>query len=74
MRRSEFWRAISDEFGESYGAVLVADLSLGTMGGRTAQQAIENGDPPRDVWLALCDAMEVPLARRHGAGRLEPKR
>jgi hypothetical protein len=73
MRRSEFSRAVADEFG-SRGAALVSDLVLGQLGGRTPSEAIEAGVEPRDVWLALCAEMDVPAARRHGAGRLEPRR
>lgn len=74
MRRSEFIRAVSDEFGESRGATLLSDLVLGGLGGRTGAQALEEGVPPREIWLALCDAADVPDARRHGVGRLEPRR
>ena len=30
------------------------------------QEALDAGLPPRDVWFALCDAMDVPENRRHG--------
>ncbi|MBN9156072.1 MULTISPECIES: DUF3046 domain-containing protein [unclassified Microbacterium] len=73
MRRSEFLRAVDAEFG-ARGAALVADLVLTAVGGRTAVQAMEAGVPPREVWLALCAETDVPDSRRHGVGRLEPKR
>lgn len=72
MRRSEFARAVSDEFGPQ-GSSLVSDLTLRDLGARTASEALAAGVPPKDVWLALCAEMDVPLERRHGAGRLEPK-
>lgn len=73
MRLSEFERAVHAEFG-SRGASLLADLVLPALGSRTAQEALAAGTEPREVWFALCDETDVPLARRHGAGRLEPKR
>lgn len=73
MRRSEFLRAVDAEFGPRGGA-LVADLVLTAVGGVTAAEAMDTGVPLRDVWLALCEEMDVPQAHRHGAGRLEPKR
>lgn len=73
MRRSEFNRAVSDEFGLR-GDALVVDLVLPAVGGRTAAEAMKAGVPPREVWLALCAETDVPLERRYGAGRLEPKR
>lgn len=73
MRRSEFDRAVSDEFG-TRGSYLVTDLVLSAVGGRTAVDALDAGVPPRDVWLALCEETDVPPSRRYGVGRLEPRR
>ena len=74
MRLSEFWLAVSDEFGEGYGRVLTHDLVLGSLGGRTAGDAIKAGIAPREIWLALCEAMDVPENRRYGVGQREPKK
>ena len=74
MRLSEFWLAVSDEFGPEYGRVLTSDLVLGEIGGLTAQQGIAKGVAPREIWLALCEAMDVPAHRRYGVGQREPKK
>ncbi|MBN9238072.1 MAG: signal transduction histidine kinase [Micrococcales bacterium 70-64] len=74
MKLSEFWLAVSDEFGEAYGRVITHDLVLGPVGGMTAQQAIKAGVNPREVWLALCAAADVPPDRRYGVGQREPKK
>jgi len=74
VRFSEFRRAVAAEFGEQYGRALLRDLVIDKIGGRTADQALAAGVPERDVWLALCEAMEVPVERRHGAGLPEPHR
>jgi hypothetical protein len=71
---SEFRLAVSDEFGEAYGRVLTHDLVLGDVGGQTAEQAIKAGVDPRAIWLALCDASDVPAERRYGVGQREPKK
>jgi len=34
---------------------------------------LDAGESPREVWLALCDAMDVPEERRHGLDK-PPKR
>ncbi len=73
MRRSEFERAVTDEFG-ARGGSLITDLVLSPLGDRTAAQALDAGVQPREVWLALCAETDVPPERRYGAGRLEPKR
>ena len=72
MKRSEFNLAIEQEFGPGYGIVVVNDLVLAALGGRTASEALSDGVPPRDVWFAICDATDVPESRRHGAGRPLP--
>ncbi|MFC7432771.1 MULTISPECIES: DUF3046 domain-containing protein [unclassified Agrococcus] len=73
MRTSELQRAVDEEFG-GMGAVLLADQVLPGLDGRTGAEALADGVPPRAVWLALCEAQEVPQARRHGAGRRAPLR
>lgn len=73
MRRSEFRRAVDDEFGPRGGALL-DDLIIPGIGDRTATAALDAGVPPREVWIALCIEMDVPPERRHGVGRLEPRR
>ncbi|KRA22444.1 signal transduction histidine kinase [Microbacterium sp. Root61] len=71
MRRSEFLRAVDDEFG-AQSSTLVHDLVLSGIG-RTALEALDAGVPPRDIWLALCADTDVPADRRYGVGRLEPR-
>jgi len=73
MRRSEFDRAVVDEFG-SRGASLVADLALSRAGGLTAREALDAGFAARDVWTALCEEADVPQSRRYGVGRMDPRR
>jgi len=73
MRVSEFQQAVTDEFGEGYGRVLMADLVLSELGSRTAQEALAAGVAPREVWLALCRAKDVPRERWHGVGVRRPR-
>ena len=72
MRLSEFWIAVTDEFGP-YGRVLTHDVVLDAVGGHTAEQAIKAGVPARDIWLALCDIQDVPASRRYGVGQREKR-
>ena len=73
MRRSEFDRAVADEFGARGGSLLTGRV-LAAVGGRTSVDALAAGVDPRDVWLALCAETDVPADRRYGVGRLEPRR
>jgi hypothetical protein len=71
VRTREFRRAVVDEFG-ARGDALTADLVLGELGGRTADEALAAGVDAADVWVALCRATDVPPGRRHGVGLAEP--
>jgi hypothetical protein len=66
VRLSDFWRLMDDEFGAGYARSLARDHVLGALGNRTPAQALEAGIGPREVWLALCDDMDVPESRRLG--------
>ncbi|MRG61630.1 DUF3046 domain-containing protein [Agromyces sp. CFH 90414] len=74
MKRSEFQIAVETEFGAGYAGALLRDLTMEALGGRTAREALAAGVPPREVWLALCEATDVPVERRHGVGQREPGR
>lgn len=67
-------RAVTDEFGEGYGAVVTRDLVLRVLGGKTAEEALAAGIAPRDVWLALCEETDVPPERRYGVGLPPPRK
>ena len=73
MKHSEFTLAVSTEFGEHFGRTLVRDVVLDEFG-LSAADALAAGNAPRNVWTALCHAMDVPEHRIHGAGRGEPKK
>lgn len=66
MRMSEFWTLVDAEFGPGRGRTLVRDHVIGDLGQRTPQQALDGGEDPRAVWLALCADLEVPPDRHWG--------
>jgi hypothetical protein len=68
MKVSEFRRAVDDEFGEAHGRVLVNELVIDALGGRTAAAALQEGVPTAEVWTALCRANDVPPERWYGRG------
>lgn len=57
---------MNDEFGEAYATSLARDHVIGRLGHRTVLQALEDGEKPRDIWVALCEDMDVPESRRFG--------
>lgn len=72
MRLSQFNHLTTDEFGQAYAQVIIRDLVLGALGDRTAEAALADGQDPKDVWLALCEANNVPKER--WAGKPQPKK
>ncbi|GAA1742111.1 DUF3046 domain-containing protein [Isoptericola hypogeus] len=66
MRYREFGELVDEVFGPAYGRALVREQVLPRMEDRTPEEALEAGVEPRDVWHALCDALDVPDARRWG--------
>ncbi|MFN3865304.1 MAG: DUF3046 domain-containing protein [Demequina sp.] len=69
MRHSQFWALIDVVFGADYSRSLARDLALDDLDSRTCAEALQDGVPPRDVWHALCDQMDVPLDKRDGGAR-----
>lgn len=65
VRITEFWRRMRLRFGEGYAESVAADLVISQLGGRTVDQAIAAGVPPKQVWDAVCEAAEVPVRERH---------
>ena len=69
MRLSEFWELADVVFGPAYARTLARELSL-TPWDLTPVKALEAGLPPRDVWHAWCDEMQIPLSERDGRDRM----
>lgn len=63
MKHSEFWAVMEAAFGARATSV-AADLVLGDLDRRTADQALADGVPPREVWEAICDAQDLPDDKR----------
>ncbi len=61
-----FWQLMDDEFGAGYARSVATDQALSALGGQSADQALAAGHVPREVWQAVCEAMDVPPARRWG--------
>lgn len=59
MRLSEFWALMEQEFGAGYARVVASTQSLGSIGGRSVHQALDEGEPVRRVWEAVVRDMDV---------------
>lgn len=60
MRQTEFWKRMRAQFGEAYAESVAQDYVLSSLGSRTVNQALAEGQDVKDVWRAVCDAFRVP--------------
>lgn len=64
VRLTEFWRRMETRFGGAYARSYAADQVLSTLGGRTVERALADGDDVKLVWRAVCDATGAPASER----------
>ncbi|MGM1064102.1 DUF3046 domain-containing protein [Saccharothrix sp. Mg75] len=64
MRNTVFRKLMANEFGQVRAEMVARDHVMSALGGRTADEALEAGYPAKEVWLAVCDAFDVPEQRR----------
>jgi hypothetical protein len=64
VRLTEFWKRMDARFGEAYARSYAADQVLSTLGGRTVERALADGDDAKLVWRAVCDATQAPASER----------
>ena len=60
MRLTVFWELMRAQFGDSYAASVARDFVLTSLGGRTVEQALADGEEPKAVWRAVCESFDVP--------------
>jgi len=51
-------------FGAAYSRSIAADQVLPQLGGRTVDEALSTGADAKSVWLAVCDAFDIPKRLR----------
>ncbi|HLZ36826.1 MAG TPA: DUF3046 domain-containing protein [Mycobacteriales bacterium] len=64
MRLTEFWNRMRAVFGETYADSWARDHVIAELGGRTVTEALAQSEPAKEVWRAVCTAVEVPPALR----------
>ena len=64
MRLQEFWSRLDEQFGPMRAQSVARDHLFSNLGGRNALDAIDAGVPVRRVWLAICEAYDVPAKDR----------
>jgi hypothetical protein len=64
VRLQEFWSRLDGQFGAMRAQSVSRDHHFSSLGGRSAVEAIDAGVPVRKVWLAICEAYDVPPRER----------
>ncbi|WP_058235553.1 DUF3046 domain-containing protein [Devriesea agamarum] len=64
MRRSRFQVLADHVFGPALARTYCAETLLAPYGYVSADDALSRGENVRDVWVALCDAHDVPESER----------
>jgi hypothetical protein len=64
MRLTEFWRRMNAHFGAAYADSFARDHVVAELGGRTVHEALAAGEPAKDVWRAVCVALDLPASKR----------
>lgn len=64
MRHTEFWDRMGHHLGPGYAESWAQDQHLADLDGATVRQALERGMPPKQVWRAVCGALDLPAGDR----------
>lgn len=64
MRLTHFRQQMAEEFGRVRADMIARDHVFSAFGHRTVDQALDAGYDPKEVWLAVCEAFDVPPMRR----------
>ena len=64
MRHTEFWARMAQHLGSGYAEVWADQFVMASLGGRTAREALDAGVPPKQVWRAVADALDLPASER----------
>ncbi|MHB1740175.1 MAG: DUF3046 domain-containing protein, partial [Actinomycetes bacterium] len=66
VRNSDFRTRMGAALGPAHVDSFVADHVMGALGGRTAGQALADGEDLQLVWDAVCTELGIPAALRYG--------
>ena len=64
MKHTEFWSRLEHALGPAYARSWASMFVLTELGGRTVDEALAAGVPPKEVWRAVWAALELPARDR----------
>ena len=64
MRHTEFWARMEAALGRDYARSWASMFVLTDLGGRTVDEALAAGVPPKEVWRAVWAVLGLPARER----------
>jgi hypothetical protein len=64
VKHTEFWHRLDAALGPAYARSWASMFVLTDLGGRTVDQALAAGFPPKEVWRAVWSALDLPARER----------
>lgn len=64
MRHTEFWSRMEHALGPAYARSWATQFVIADLGERTVEEALDAGEPPKHVWLAVWEALGLPPSER----------
>ncbi len=64
MRHTEFWARMEHALGAAYARTWARTHVMASLGGRTAEEALAAGVPPKQVWHAVWETLDLPASER----------
>jgi hypothetical protein len=64
MRHTEFWARMEQALGAAYARTWADQQVIAALGHRTVTEALEAGESPKTVWLAVWERLELPASLR----------
>lgn len=64
MRHTEFWTRMDEALGTAYARSWASMFVLTDLDGRTVEEALAAGVPPKQVWRAVWAVLGLPARER----------
>lgn len=64
MRHTELWARMDRHLGPTYARTWAREQVLSSLGGRTVEQALADGEEAKTVWRAVWRTLNLPASER----------
>jgi hypothetical protein len=64
VRHTEFWSLLEQHLGHSYYKVWAEQFVIADLGRRTPLEALDAGVPPKQVWAAVWEVLDLPPSEK----------